>query len=113
MNCLQDIRHWQMDHRFFTEFPEISNDIYLAPELPMRITFPESSMMANHDPPAGSAVESEEDVASEDISDVLSSLPNSSVPTQDTWNLSQGGFVMEITPQWDQDLDSSSGGLSR
>jgi hypothetical protein len=99
MNYLQDIRHWQMDHRFFAEFPELSNDIIPAPTMPPALTFPESSMILTRHPPAGSAfgsaVESEEAVVSEDICGASASLPNLVTPSQDPWNLSQRDLAIE------------------
>lgn len=69
-------------------------------------------MMAGREPPASTAVESEEDVASGDICDAPSSLASSVVPVLNPWNFPQGGLAMDIAPAWDHAIDGSSGGQS-
>jgi hypothetical protein len=113
MNYLQDIRNWRMDHRFFAAFPELYDDINPAPMVPPLITLPGCSVALTADPPAdppaGSTVESEEIVASENLSSTYSPLQNLVTPSQGPWDLSQRDCAIETTPNWAQVVDSYFG----
>ena len=98
-----------MDHRFFAAFPELYDDIIPAPMVPPLITLPQSSVTFTADPLAGSTVESEEVVASENLCSISSPLPNLVIPSQGSWNLSQCNFAIETAPTWAQVADSYFG----
>ncbi len=95
-----------MDHRFFSAFPELYDDIIPAPMVPPLITLPESSVALTADPLAGTNVEPEEVVASENLCSTSTTLLDLVIPSQDPWNLSQCDFAIENTPTWAQDVDS-------
>ena len=81
-----------MDHRFFTAFPELYDDIVLAPVVPPNIGLPGSYVASTLDPQPGSTVESEEVVLSEYQRGIASPLSNLAIPSQDPWNLTNPDF---------------------
>ena len=110
MNYLQDIRNWRMDHQFFAAFPDLCDDIIPAPMVPPLIALPKSSVTLTPDPPAGSSVESEELVASENLCSISSPLQSLVIPSQGRWNLSQQrDFAIETPPTWAPVADSYFG----